>query len=80
MKKKEQQQEDTTTSQEKAFVIENPVSAINILISAVERAQLRGAFSLQESKMIYDAVVFFDKSKSIESINAAQEKKASDAQ
>lgn len=72
---------ETTTSEQtpaetpkeaKPFLIDDPVKAINILISAVERAQLRGAFNLQESKMIYDAVTFFDKSKTIEAINAEQ--------
>lgn len=60
--------------EEVKFVVDDPVKAINILISAVERAQQRGAYNLQESKMIYDAVTFFDKSKTVESLTANQEK------
>jgi hypothetical protein len=56
------------------FVVDDPVKAINILISAVERAQQRGAYTLQESKMVYDAVTFFDKTKTIESMSSNQEK------
>ena len=50
--------EETNTTTEKQqeqpqFVVDDPVKAINILISAVERAQQRGAYTLQELSLIH---------------------------
>lgn len=54
-----------------AYVIDDPAKAINVLVNAAEHAQRLGAYTMQEAKIIYDAIVFFRPDRSVEAVNAA---------
>jgi len=56
-----------------AYVIDDPAKAINVLVNAAEHATRLGAYSIQEAKIIYDAIVFFRPDRSVESVNATQQ-------
>jgi 2-keto-4-pentenoate hydratase/2-oxohepta-3-ene-1,7-dioic acid hydratase in catechol pathway len=68
-------EQTTETAQERqqtpAYVIDDPAKAINVLVNAAEHAQRLGAYSMQEAKIIYDAIVFFRPDRSVEAVNAA---------
>lgn len=51
-------------------VIDDPAKAINVLVNAAEHAARMGAFTIQESKIIYDSIVFFRPDRSFESVNS----------
>lgn len=73
------EQQTTESTQERqltpAYVIDDPAKAINVLVNAAEHAQRLGAYTMQEAKIIYDAIVFFRPDRSVEAVNstAAQE-------
>lgn len=54
-----------------AHVIDDPAKAINVLVNAAEHATRLGAYTIQEAKIIYDAIVFFRPDRSVEAVNAA---------
>lgn len=77
--------EETTQEKQQtpSYVIDDPAKAINVLVNAAEHAQRLGAYSMQEAKIIYDAIVFFRPDRSVEAVNAAaapQEEKPSQDQ
>jgi hypothetical protein len=41
------------------------------LVNAAEHATRLGAYSIQEAKIIYDAIVFFRPDRSVEAVNAS---------
>lgn len=53
-----------------AYIIDDPAKAINVLVNAAEHATKLGAYTIQEAKIIYDAVVFFRPDRSVEAVNA----------
>lgn len=57
-----------------AYIIDDPAKAINVLVNAAEHAQRLGAFTMQEAKIIYDAIVFFRPDRSVEAVNEASAK------
>lgn len=65
--------EQTTQERQQtpAHVIDDPAKAINVLVNAAEHATRLGAYTIQEAKIIYDAIVFFRPDRSVEAVNAA---------
>lgn len=67
-------EQTTETPQERqqtpAHVIDDPAKAINVLVNAAEHATRLGAYTIQEAKIIYDAIVFFRPDRSVEAVNA----------
>lgn len=72
-----QQQERQVTP---AYVIDDPAKAINVLVNAAEHATRLGAYSIQEAKIIYDAIVFFRPDRSVEAVNASAQEQQEEAQ
>lgn len=66
---------EQTSTQERqptpAYVIDDPAKAVNVLVNAAEHATRLGAFTIQEAKIIYDAIVFFRPDRSVEAVNIA---------
>lgn len=54
-----------------AYVIDDPAKAINVLVNAAEHATRLGAYTIQEAKIIYDAITFFRPDRSVEAVNAS---------
>lgn len=54
-----------------AYIIDDPAKAINVLVNAAEHATRLGAYTIQEAKIIYDAITFFRPDRSVEAVNAA---------
>lgn len=77
----EQQTQQQERQQTPAYIIDDPAKAINVLVNAAEHATRLGAYTIQEAKIIYDAIVFFRPDRSVESVNAvAQEQQEQPAQ
>lgn len=65
------EQAQEARQQTPAHVIDDPAKAINVLVNAAEHAARLGAYTIQEAKIIYDAIVFFRPDRSVEAVNAA---------
>jgi len=63
-----------------AHVIDDPAKAINVLVNAAEHAQRLGAYTIQEAKIIYDAIVFFRPDRSVEAVNSAAQEQQEEPQ
>lgn len=68
------EQAQEARQQTPAYIIDDPAKAINVLVNAAEHAQRLGAFTMQEAKIIYDAIVFFRPDRSVEAVNEASAK------